>query len=89
MNEKMNEAPRAALKWLRDHGGSGVFGKPATVLLARGEWAPFDRSTWNRLRDAGLCAIDGRRIMVTDAGHKYDCGKTKERRVIDHLGGPY
>lgn len=48
----MTPAQREALFWLRQHNGDGVFDKFG-VLLAAGERAPFTRSTWNALRDAG------------------------------------
>jgi hypothetical protein len=89
----MTEAQRAALKWLRDHGGDGVFGKK-TVVLAGGEWAPFSRSTWNHLRDAELVEFygppggSGTRVRVTKFGVEFDCGQTEERRTIEWLGGP-
>jgi len=50
---KLTKSQEAALKWLREHNGTGVFDKNG-VLLAAGELAPFMRSTWNKLRDAGL-----------------------------------
>jgi len=49
----MTPAQTNALKWLKDHGGDGVFDKNG-ILLAAGEPCPFMRSTWNALRDAGL-----------------------------------
>lgn len=84
------EAQRAALKWLRDRGCEGVFGKRGGVLLAAGDWAPFNRSTWNALKDAGLVYWDSkiRRCRVTAAGLAFDCGKTLERREIENLGDP-
>ena len=90
----MTEAERAALKWLCDHGGDGVFGKKS-VVLAGGEWAPFMRSTWNALRDSELVEFygppggSGTRLRVTPFGATFDCGKTNERRTIEKLGGPY
>ena len=90
---QLTEAGRAALKWLRDHGGDGVIGKRG-VVLAGGEWAPFKRSTWNTLREAVLVEFyqlpgrTGIRLRVTPAGATYDCGKTNERRTIEKLGGP-
>lgn len=48
----MTKSQLAALEWLREHNGTGVFDKNG-VLLAAGELAPFTRSTWNALRDAG------------------------------------
>lgn len=49
----ITEAQRAALKWLRERNGDGVFDRNG-ILLAAGESAPFMRSTWNALRDHGL-----------------------------------
>lgn len=49
----MTKSQKAALEWLREHNGTGVFDRRG-VLLAAGELAPFMRSTWNALRDAGL-----------------------------------
>lgn len=46
----------AALKWLREHTGDGCFDRNG-ALLAAGESAPFMRSTWNALRDAGKVEI--------------------------------
>lgn len=52
----MTKSQLAALEWLREHNGTGVFDKNG-VLLAAGELAPFTRSTWNALRDAGKIEI--------------------------------
>ena len=80
------EAQRAALKWLRERGGEGVFGKRG-VLLAAGEWAPFMRTTWNGLWDVGFIRIDGNRVRVTPGGFAFDCGKTNPRHEIAFLAG--
>ena len=48
----MTDSEKKALKWLSEHNGDGVFDKHG-VLLAGGESAPFRRSTWNHLREAG------------------------------------
>lgn len=48
----MNKAQSEALKWLREHNGDGLFDVHG-VVVAAGEKAPFMRSTWNALRDAG------------------------------------
>ncbi|MFG1429292.1 hypothetical protein [Roseixanthobacter glucoisosaccharinicivorans] len=48
----MTKSQAAALKWLREHNGDGVFDRNG-VLLAAGERAPVMRSTWNALRDLG------------------------------------
>lgn len=47
-----------ALDWLRERSGDGVFDRNG-VLIACGESAPFMRSTWNALRDAGLIEFYG------------------------------
>lgn len=52
MAVQLSESAKAAWKWLKDHNGDGGFDKNG-VLLAGGEQAPFMRSTWNTLRDAG------------------------------------
>lgn len=54
----MTPAQTKALKWLRDHGGDGMFDLNG-VLLAAGESAPFMRATWNTLRDLGKVEIYG------------------------------
>jgi hypothetical protein len=50
---RLTKTQIAALKWLRDRNGDGCLDKFG-VVLAAGEGAPFMRSTWNVLRDAGL-----------------------------------
>jgi hypothetical protein len=52
----LTQSQADALKWLRDHNGTGVFNKNG-VLLAAGELAPFMRSTWNALSKAGMVDI--------------------------------
>ena len=86
----LSEAQRAALKWLREHGGEGVFGTRGGVLLAAGEWAPFMRGTWNALREHNLVEWDqgSKRIRVTLSGAAIDCGKTAPRIPVDFLGEP-
>jgi hypothetical protein len=55
-------ALRDALKWLEEHGGDGVFGdRSHQVLIARGENAPFMRSTWNKLSQLGHVEFYGKR----------------------------
>lgn len=48
----LTASQREALEWFAKHNGDGCFDKNG-VLLAAGESAPFMRSTWNALRDAG------------------------------------
>ncbi|TAN16305.1 MAG: hypothetical protein EPN45_02485 [Rhizobiaceae bacterium] len=60
----MTRAEADALKWLFDHGGDGVFaGRDHQVLLARGETAPFMRSTWNALARLGRVEFYGKRRL--------------------------
>ena len=79
---EISEACRAALKWLRERNGTGAFDRDG-VLLAAGELAPFTRSTWDRLRDANLVTIEGRRVTVTPLGAARDCGRTDERTPVE------
>jgi hypothetical protein len=53
MRPQITKTQGEALKWFADHTGDGIFDKHG-VLLAAGELAPFNRSTWNALRDVGL-----------------------------------
>lgn len=48
----MKDTTGEALEWLRKRGGDAVFDKNG-VVLACGELAPYMRTTWNKLRDAG------------------------------------
>jgi hypothetical protein len=52
----VTKAQRRALEWLAKRNGDGIFDVHG-VLVAAGERAPFMRSTWNKLRDAGLVEI--------------------------------
>ena len=58
MTAKITTAQAEAMKWLREHNRDGLFDKNG-VLVAAGERAPFMRSTWNALRDAGLVEFYG------------------------------
>lgn len=53
MTATLTASQQLAYRWLSDRYGDGVFDRNG-VLLAAGETAPFTRSTWNALRDAGL-----------------------------------
>lgn len=61
-----------ALKWLTEHGGDGVFaGRDHQALLARGETAPFMRSTWNALATQGRVEFYGnRRLRIVQPERK-------------------
>jgi hypothetical protein len=58
MRPQLTEAQRAALRWLRQHNGDGMFDVNG-VLLAGGELAPVMRSTWNKLVYLGLAEFYG------------------------------
>lgn len=49
----MTTAQEKALDWLRKHNGDGCFDMNG-VVLAAGQRGPFQRKTWNALRDLGL-----------------------------------
>lgn len=60
----MTRPETEALHWLKEHGGDGVFaGRDHQALLARGETAPFKRSTWNNLARLGRVEFYGKRRM--------------------------
>lgn len=54
----MTEAQKRAYKWLKERGGDGCFDKNG-VAFAQGETAPFERKTWNALRNEGLLEFYG------------------------------
>jgi hypothetical protein len=56
-----------ALRWLQEHGGTGIFDKHG-VLLAKGESAPVTRSTWQVLRDLWFVTIERKRLTITKPG---------------------
>lgn len=66
----MTDAQKAAIRWLFNRGGTGMFNKDG-VLLAAGELAGVMRSTWNALRDAGLVVIEKKRVTITEAGEQH------------------
>lgn len=70
-------AQREALLWLRAHNGEGVIDR-CGVLVAAGETAPFMRSTWNALRDAG---------HVEFYGHKRGRVRVKLKEMENHHHG--
>ncbi len=53
----MTEAMKAALKWMRDHGGDAAVVRVkggGRYILAQGEQAPFMPATCRKLINAGL-----------------------------------
>jgi hypothetical protein len=79
---KITEPMMAALKWLRERNGTGVFDRNG-VLLAGNELGPFMRTTWNKLGAFGLVIIEGKRATVTSAGLKLKIGNVKNRESIE------
>lgn len=77
--EKPTRAQLAALKWLRNRNGDGVFDKNQ-VLVAACEKAPIMRGTWNKLESLGLAEfyMNRRRIKVTDSGHQVNLSNVEE-----------
>lgn len=67
----MTPAQQAALKWLANRDGEGVFNRHG-VLLAKGELAAVMRSTWNALCDSGHVIYSAnkafKRVAVTEKG---------------------
>lgn len=60
----MTRSESEALRWLKEHGGDGVFaGRDHQALLAAGETAPFMRSTWNALAKQGRVELYGNRRL--------------------------
>lgn len=57
MTAELTKAHRAALKWMRDHGGDAAVVRVnggGRYILAQGEQAPFLPSTCRALIDRGL-----------------------------------
>lgn len=71
----------AALKWLRNRNGDGVFDRHQ-VLVAAGERAPVMRATWSKLEKIGLVEryMNNRRLRVTAAGLEMDLSGVEESR---------
>lgn len=67
MTMSQTKAQEAALRWLRDRGGDGVFDRNG-IALAQGDTAPVERKTWNALRDAGKIEFYG---GARDGGRGY------------------
>ena len=55
---------RSALAWLVDHDGVGRFIQNGEHVISFGIVAPFNRSTWIALRDAGLVEFREGKVRV-------------------------
>ena len=67
MTEQPTKAAQAALKWLRDHGGSAAVAKTKAggrIYLAGGEQGEFMPSTVKQLVNLGLIEKRDGRIWV-------------------------
>jgi hypothetical protein len=76
----LTDAHKAALKWLKNRGGDGVFDK-TQCLIACGERAGVRRATWSRLEAAGMIHRHGpknRRVGVTELGVMTDVSMVRE-----------
>lgn len=71
--KEMTLSQKAALKWLINRGGDGVFSRNQ-VLIVRGQTAPIMRSTWTSLEKLKVVELymNRRRLKVTDFGNKLD-----------------
>lgn len=65
----LTRAQRAALLWLKNRNGDGVFDRTG-VLIAAGERAGVMRMTWNTLGDRGCVEFyaNRKRLRVTSQG---------------------
>ena len=70
--DMLTVAQKAALKWLKEHGGDACFDKHG-VAFAMGETAETTRTVWNGLEKAGL---------IYFYGGKRDGGKGYERLAL-------
>lgn len=76
----LTDAQKAALKWLKNRGGDGVFDR-TQCLIAAGERAGVNRSTWSKLEAFGMVYRYGdrnRRCRVTEAGVITDVSMVEE-----------
>ena len=73
-NTNLTRAQKAALKWLVNRNGDGLFDRN-NVLVAAGERAPVMRSTWSRLEKLGFVERyhhNNKRLRVTSAARALD-----------------
>lgn len=70
----------AALKWLRNRNGDGVFDRN-NVLIAAGEPAPVMLSTWKHLETMHMVErYNVRRLRVTDFGGRINLSNVEVSR---------
>lgn len=68
----MTPAQQNALRWFAKRNGDGSYAARGNTLLAGGEIAPFNRATFNGLRDLGYVEFYGtRRVRITAAGRDW------------------
>lgn len=72
-NTNLTRAQKAALKWLVNRNGDGLFDRN-NVLVAAGERAPVMRSTWSRLEKLGFVERyhNNKRLRVTSTARVLD-----------------
>lgn len=66
----MSDAMKRALKWLAEHGGSGVITNRGFVLAGGEESRQFAPETWLRLTAAGILAGGKGRLAILKEGAK-------------------
>ena len=83
----LSQTLKEACLWLRNRNGDGGFDRNQ-VLLAGGDHAPFNRSTWNKLEAAGLAEFyqSRRRIRLTEKGRRFDIGTASDRGAVEDRG---
>lgn len=86
----MTPAELKALGWLSRHNGTGVYGREG--LLAGGEWSPWKKPMWDRLRVMGHVSQSTNRVSITRRGTCYVQSHYRPEKPLDHAydggGGP-
>lgn len=77
---ELTTSQKRALVWLKARNGTGIFDRDH-VLVAAGAHGPFQRGTWNALRDAGFIRIEGNRLTMEIEGYSEASRVATEREV--------
>jgi len=68
ITRKITPAQEKALEWFDRKGGTGVFTKDGSAVIAGGDQGSFTRATWIALRDALRVTINGTRLTSLTNG---------------------
>lgn len=68
ITRKITPAQEKALEWFDRRGGTGVFTKDGSAVIAGGDEGAFTRATWIALRDALRVTINGTRLTSLTNG---------------------